>query len=60
MRDPTVLARQLLVLVEGATMVNAVQADEWVGAETRKIVEILLDFTIAASAVPTPVAAGVQ
>jgi AcrR family transcriptional regulator len=59
-RDPTVLARQLLVLVEGATMVNSVQPDKRVGAETRKIVEILLDSTIAAGAEPTPVAAGVQ
>jgi AcrR family transcriptional regulator len=59
-RDPTVLARQLLVLIEGATMVSSVQADERVGAETRKIVELLLDSAIPASAAPTPIAAGVQ
>lgn len=59
-RDPTVLARQLLVLIEGATMVSSVQADERVGAETRKIVELLLDSAIPASAAPIPVAAGVQ
>jgi AcrR family transcriptional regulator len=58
--DPTVLARQLLVLIEGATMVNFVHADERVGAETRKIVEVLLESTIASDAAPTPVAVGVQ
>jgi AcrR family transcriptional regulator len=58
--DPTVLARQLLVLIEGATMVSSVQADERVGAETRKVVELLLDSAIPASAAPIPVAAGVQ
>jgi len=59
-RDPTVLARQLLVLIEGATMVSSVQADERVGAETRKIAELLLDSAIPAGAAPIPVAAGVQ
>jgi AcrR family transcriptional regulator len=59
-RDSTVLARQLLVLLEGASMVSFVQADERVGAETRKVVELLLDSAIPASAVPIPVAAGVQ
>lgn len=57
-RDPTVLARQLLVLIEGATMVSFVQADERVGAETRKIVELLLDSAIPASAAPVPVTVG--
>jgi AcrR family transcriptional regulator len=58
--DPTVLARQLLVLIEGATMVSSMQADERVGAETRRVVELLLDSAIPASAAPIPVAAGVQ
>jgi AcrR family transcriptional regulator len=55
--EPTVLARQLLVLIEGATVINAVEADRRFGADTRKIVELLLDSAIAASAESTPVEA---
>jgi AcrR family transcriptional regulator len=51
--EPTVLARQLLVLIEGATVINAVEADRRFGADTRKIVELLLDSALAASAEPT-------
>jgi AcrR family transcriptional regulator len=55
--EPTVLARQLLVLIEGATVINAVEADKRFGADARKIVELLLDSAIAASAAPTTVEA---
>lgn len=56
--EPTVLARQLLVLIEGATVINAVEADKRFGVDTRKIVELLLDSAmIGASAAPTPVEA---
>jgi AcrR family transcriptional regulator len=42
-RDPKALARQLVVVLEGATLISAVDQDPGLGAEARVIVETLLD-----------------
>ncbi|GAA2824264.1 TetR family transcriptional regulator [Kribbella solani] len=42
-RDPERTARQLVVVLEGATLVSAMDRDPGVGAEARVIVETLLD-----------------
>jgi AcrR family transcriptional regulator len=55
--EPTVLARQLLVLIEGVTVINAVETDKRFSTDTRKIVELLLDSAIATSTAETPVEA---
>jgi AcrR family transcriptional regulator len=41
-RDPETTARQLVVVLEGATLVSAVDRDPGLGAEARVIVETLL------------------
>lgn len=42
-RDPKASARQLVVVLEGATLISAVDQDPGLGAEARVIVETLLD-----------------
>lgn len=42
-RDPETTARQLVVVLEGATIISAVDRDPGLGAEARVIVETLLD-----------------
>ncbi len=42
-RDPETTARQLVVVLEGATLISAVDRDPGLGAEARAIVETLLD-----------------
>jgi AcrR family transcriptional regulator len=42
-RDPDTTARQLVVVLEGATIISAVDRDPGLGAEARVIVETLLD-----------------
>ncbi|MEV5965577.1 TetR/AcrR family transcriptional regulator [Kribbella sp. NPDC051952] len=42
-RDPGTTARQLVVVLEGATLISAVERDPGLGAEARVIVETLLD-----------------
>jgi AcrR family transcriptional regulator len=42
-RDPETTARQLLIVLEGATLISAVDRDPGLGAEARVIVETLLD-----------------
>ena len=42
-RDPKTSARQLVVVLEGATLISAVDQDPGLGAEARVIVETLLD-----------------
>ncbi|MET9312363.1 TetR/AcrR family transcriptional regulator [Kribbella sp. NPDC003505] len=42
-RNPEVTARQLVVVLEGATLISAVDQDPGLGAEARVIVETLLD-----------------
>jgi AcrR family transcriptional regulator len=42
-RDPDTTARQLVVVLEGATIISAVDRDPGLGAEARVIVERLLD-----------------
>jgi AcrR family transcriptional regulator len=42
-RDPATTARQLVVVLEGATLISAVERDPGLGAEARIIVETLLD-----------------
>jgi len=42
-RDPETTARQLVVVLEGATVISAVDRDPGLGAEARVIVETLLD-----------------
>jgi AcrR family transcriptional regulator len=42
-RDPAATARQLVVVLEGATLVSAIDQDPGLGAEARVIVETLLD-----------------
>jgi len=42
-RDPETTARQLVVVLEGATIISAVDRDPRLGAEARVIVETLLD-----------------
>jgi AcrR family transcriptional regulator len=42
-RDPKASARQLVVVLEGATLISAVDRDPGLGAEARVIVETLLD-----------------
>ncbi len=44
-RDPKTTARQLVVVLEGATLISAVDRDPGLGAEARVIVETLLDAT---------------
>ena len=41
--DPATTARQLVVVLEGATIISAVDRDPGLGAEARGIVETLLD-----------------
>ncbi|WP_405064328.1 TetR/AcrR family transcriptional regulator [Kribbella sp. NBC_01505] len=42
-RDPELTARQLVVVLEGATIISAVDRNPGLGAEARVIVETLLD-----------------
>ena len=42
-RDPAATARQLVVVLEGATLISAIDQDPGLGAEARVIVETLLD-----------------
>ena len=42
-RDPETTARQLVIVLEGATLISAVDRDPGLGAEARVIVETLLD-----------------
>ena len=42
-RDPETTARQLVVVLEGATLISAIDRDPGLGAEARVIVETLLD-----------------
>jgi AcrR family transcriptional regulator len=42
-RDPETTARQLVVVLEGATIISAIDRDPGLGAEARVIVETLLD-----------------
>ncbi|WP_165547388.1 TetR/AcrR family transcriptional regulator [Kribbella sindirgiensis] len=42
-REPKASARQLVVVLEGATLISAVDQDPGLGAEARVIVETLLD-----------------
>jgi AcrR family transcriptional regulator len=42
-RDPETTARQLVVVLEGATLISAVEQDPGLGAEARVIVATLLD-----------------
>lgn len=42
-RDPETTARQLVIVLEGATLISAVEQDPGLGAEARVIVETLLD-----------------
>ncbi|MFD7159302.1 TetR/AcrR family transcriptional regulator [Kribbella sp. NPDC059898] len=42
-REPEVIARQLVVVLEGATLISAIDQDPGLGAEARVIVETLLD-----------------
>lgn len=42
-RDPETTARQLLIVLEGATLISAVDRDPGLGAQARVIVETLLD-----------------
>jgi AcrR family transcriptional regulator len=42
-RDPDTTARQLVVVLEGATLISAVERDPGLGAEARVIVQTLLD-----------------
>jgi len=42
-RNPEVTARQLVVVLEGATLISAVDQDPGLGTEARVIVETLLD-----------------
>ncbi|HZX01744.1 TetR/AcrR family transcriptional regulator [Kribbella sp.] len=42
-RDPEATARQLVVVLEGATLISAIDQDPGLGAEARVIVELLLD-----------------
>ena len=45
-RDPETTARQLVVVLEGATLISAVDRDPGLGAEARVIVETLLDAAL--------------
>ena len=45
-RDPGTTARQLVVVLEGATLISAVDQDPGLGAEARVIVETLLDSAL--------------
>jgi AcrR family transcriptional regulator len=45
-RDPGTTARQLVVVLEGATLISAVERDPGLGAEARVIVETLLDAAL--------------
>jgi AcrR family transcriptional regulator len=45
-RDPGATARQLVVVLEGATLISAVDQDPGLGAEARVIVETLLDAAL--------------
>ncbi|TDW21756.1 TetR/AcrR family transcriptional regulator [Kribbella kalugense] len=45
-RDPGTTARQLVVVLEGATLISAVDQDPGLGAEARAIVETLLDSAL--------------
>jgi AcrR family transcriptional regulator len=44
--DPVATARQLVVVLEGATLISAVDQDPGLGAEARVIVETLLDAAL--------------
>lgn len=46
-RDPAPVARQLLLLVEGATVVTQIDGDGGAGADARAAAEILLDAALA-------------
>ena len=45
-RDPDTTARQLVVVLEGATLISAVDRDPGLGAEARVIVETVLDAAL--------------
>jgi len=44
--DPERTARQLVVVLEGATLISAVDQDPGLGAEARVIVETLLESAL--------------